>query len=184
MSNDNSRPKVMAAMIASLKNLCRIELPDSAYVDLAIGSVGIENLIEQAEAGDKDAERRVKHLAAFCLSNDDFAPLRAYAERVSERSNKGLPDPNRPQGGRPPRAYREKLWIAHWIHKAMHQERMSQNKACSAFVEFTSKECREGEDTLSPEQVRKVYVAVKPDIAALYEQVRKIKAAVVPIRHL
>jgi hypothetical protein len=84
MSKDKSQPLVIAAIIASLKNLCRLELSDCAYIDLAIDSIGLEELIEQAEAGDKETEKRVRNLAAFCLNDDDFAPLRDYAERVFE----------------------------------------------------------------------------------------------------
>jgi hypothetical protein len=200
----------MAAIIASLKNLCRVELSDSVLIDHAINSIGLEELIEQAEAGDKDAEKRVRSLAAFCLTSDEFAPLRGYAERVFEELNKGLPDPNRPDGGSPPSTYREKLWIAHWVHKEKKRGK-SQSQACSAFVEFISTKCRESEESLSldgvtqnracealmqrshekcrkgkeplsPEQVRKIYVGVKPDIEALYEEMPKIKATVIPIR--
>jgi hypothetical protein len=171
----------MEAIIASLKNLCRIKLSDSEYVDLAINSIGIENLIEQAEAGDKDAEKRVRHLAACCLNSDDFVPLREYAERVFERLNKGLPDPNRPGGGRPLRTYRDKLRIAHWIYKAIKQRGVSQNRACAAYVEHKSSN-EIGPEAISPEAVRKIYREVLPDIEKLYEEVPKIKATVVPIR--
>lgn len=213
-SKENSQKKVMAAIIASLENLCRIKLPDSAYIDFAINSISIQDLIKQADAGDKDAEERMRHLAFCYLSSDTFGPipaaLRAYAARELKKLSKGTPDSNRPAGGSPPHTYREKLWIAHWIHIA--KQSMSQNLACAAFVAFINKKCcedeallsldgvtqnraceafiqrsrekcHEGEDALSPEQARKIYVEAKLDIEALYEEVRKIKATVVPIRH-
>jgi len=181
MSRDNSRPKVMEAIKASLKSFCRIGLQDSDCIDCAINSIGIEELIVQAEAGDKDAEKRLRTLAAFCLSDDDFEPLRAYAERVFERLNKGLPDPHRPAGGSPPHPYRQKLWIAHWIYKAR-QAGKTQNQACSAFVEFIGKTNREGEDVLSTEQARRIYVDAKQDIETLYTEIQKAKAATIPMR--
>lgn len=49
-SEDNSQPEVMKAIIASLGSFCRMELPDSAYIDLAINSVDVEDSIDQAEA--------------------------------------------------------------------------------------------------------------------------------------
>lgn len=66
----------------------------------------------------------------------------------------------------------------------MKQQRKSQNAACSAFVEFISKGCSEGGDSLSPEQVRKIYKAAKQDIETLYTEIPKIKAAAIPIRCL
>jgi hypothetical protein len=139
-------------------------------------------LIEQAEAGDKNAEMRVNHLAAYCLNDDKFAPLRRYAERVFEKSIKGLPDSNKPDGGRPPRPYREKLWIAHWIYQAI-QAGKTQNEACEAFAQFTD---ADGKGGLSTEQVRRIYVdsGAKQDIETLYMEIPKIKAAAIPIRCL
>ncbi len=181
MSKDNSRPKVMEAIKASLKSFCRTGLPDSDCIDLAIDSIGLEELIEQAEAGDKNAEMRVNHLAAYCLNDDKFAPLRGYAGRVFEKSIKGLPDSNKPDGGRPPHPYREKLRIAHWIYQAI-QAGKTQNKACDAFAQFTDDDGKGGR--LSTEQVRKIYVDARQDIETLYTEIPKIKAAAIPIRCL
>ena len=70
MSNDNSRSKVMEAIRASLKSFCRMELPDSSYIDLALDSIGIEDSIRQADAGDQFAKMKMRHMAACYLNND------------------------------------------------------------------------------------------------------------------
>lgn len=187
MNRDNSRAKDIEAILASLRSFCRIELPDSDYIDLAINSVGLEDSIQAADTGNQTAKMRMRHLAA-CYLNDDFKfgpipdALKAFAAKELERLSKGIPDSNRPDGGRPPRAYREKLWIAHWIYKAIRIQGMSQNGACSALSEHISnRRCAELR-TPEPETLRKVYVEVLPDIDALYEEVQKIKAATIPIR--
>ena len=189
MSNDNSRSKVMEAIRASLKSFCRMELPDSSYIDLALDSIGIEDSIRQADAGDQFDKMKMRHMAACYLNNDGsyhFGPmpteLRLFAGRELEKLSKGTPDSNKPDGGRPPRRYREKLRIAHWIYKEIKQQGKSQNSACNDFVEFISKGNSKGNDALSPEQARKIYVEEKPDIETLYEEIPKIKATVIKLR--
>jgi hypothetical protein len=49
-------------------------------------------------------------------------------------------------------------------------------------VEFISKGNSKGNDALSPEQARKIYVEEKPDIETLYEEIPKIKATVIKLR--
>jgi hypothetical protein len=186
MNKDNSRAKVMEAIVASLTNICRIELPDCDYIDFALSSVGIEEAVLEADAGDQIAKTRMRHLAACYLRSNAFGPipaaLRQFAARELERLSKGTPDPNRPNGGRPPRAYREKLVIAHWIYKAIKQQGVSQNVACSDLAEHIGKDS--SADIRSPEALRRIFCEVLPDIKALYEEVPKIKATVIPIRSL
>jgi hypothetical protein len=180
MIDNDSRTKVMEAITASLKSFCRLELPFDVYIDLALNSVDIDDAIEEARAGNKDARERMRHLASCYLSSDDFGPmpaaLRQYAAWELERLNKGIPDPIRPAGGRPPRAYRNKLIIAHWIYKAIKRQGMSQSGACSAYLEHVS------ENDLSVGPLEKLCKKLLPDIDALYQKVSEIRATVVPIR--
>lgn len=189
MSKDDSRAKVTEAITASLKNFCRTGLPDSVCIDLAIDSIGIEDSIRQADAGDQFAKMKMRLMAACYLSNDGsyhFGPmpneLRLFAGRELEKLSKGTPDSIKPDGGRPPRNYRTKLWLAHWIYKAIKQQGMSQNCACSALVELISK--GSSAEDKSPEALRKIYREVLPDIEKLYAEMPKIKATVVPLRCL
>jgi hypothetical protein len=59
---------------------------------------------------------------------------------------------------------------------------VTQNRACEALLQRSREKYRKGKEPLSPERVRKIYVGAKPEIEMLYEEVPKIKAAVIPIR--
>jgi len=176
---------VKDAINASLRSFCRTGLPDGDCIDLAIDSLDIEEKIIQADAGDQFAKMTMRHMAACYLSSDSFGPipaaLRQFAARELEKLSRGTPGPNRPNGGRPPRTYRKKLVIAHWIHKTM-KLGTSQNKACAALVECISKESDSTPEAISPEALRKIYREMLPDIEALYKEVLKIKATMIPIR--
>lgn len=189
MNKDNSRPKVMEAIRESLKSFCRGGFSDSDCIDLAINSIGLADSISQADAGDQFTKMKMRHMAACYLSNDGsyhFGPmpteLRLFAGRELEKLSKGTPDSNMPDGGRPPRNYRTKLRMAHWIYKAIKQQGMSQNCACAALVELISKES--SAEAKSPEALRKIYREVLPDIEKLYEEIPKIKSTVIPLRCL
>jgi len=191
MKNDDSRSTDRKTISASLKNLCRIELPHCDYIDIALNSVDIEESIMEADTGVQFAKMRMRHMAACYLSSDKFGPippsLRKFAARELEKLSKGSPDPIKPNGGRPPRTYRKKLVIAHWIYKTLKQQGMSQNAACAALAEFLSKNNGTpnksyGGEAISPEALRKIYREVLPDIEELYEEVRKTRATTVPIR--
>ena len=177
--DDNSKARVTEAIAQSLMGFCRTGLSDSSCIELAINSIGIEETIMEANAGNRVAQQRMRHLAACYLNRREFEfgpippELEAFAARELEILAKHVPDPNRPDGGCPPRPYREKLWIAHWIHKS----KLTQNKACKAFAEY----CK-GKDALSPKRLGSLYREMRPDIEALYETAQRIKATTVPIR--
>lgn len=222
MSERDSRDKVTEAIRASLRNLCRIELPDSTCIDWAIRSVGIPEAIEDADAGDHFAKVRMWHMASCYLESESkFGPIPSELKAFAARELKKLSacdkhvDPKRPDGGRPLQPYREKLWIAHWLHqKIKPRGTMSQNAACEALADLITRECNEGKEVfssdgmtqdrlleilvqrkatkcnekrdsaLSPKRIGNLYREMKPDIEALYDDLKRIRLSTPKIRCL
>ena len=213
--------ETLKSIIASMKSLCRIELPDSACIDWAIGSVGIEDAIANADAGDQIAKVQMWHLASCHLDNEfNFGPIPSALKSFAARELKKLSEsekhsaPKRPDGGRPLRPYREKLGIAHWLHKRIKPRgTMSQNDACKALanhidekcyedtavfssdgftqdrlleilVQRKTKKCKDGKNALSPQRIGNLYREMKPHIEVFYGEIKRIRASVPKIRCL
>jgi hypothetical protein len=88
MSNGDPHSRDRKAISASLIGFCRIGLPDSDCIDLALASVGLEESIMAADAGDQNAKTRMRHLAACYLSSDKFGPIPAVSDDLQQESLK------------------------------------------------------------------------------------------------
>lgn len=184
----------MKATGVNLKLLCQIEESDSECVDTILASTDLEDLIEQAKKGDREAAKEVLGLASSYLNSDVFGAMppelrrylgRALAEASLGKSADIALNLSRPKGGRPRHSHRTNLRLAHWLYKDMRDNKKSYEDASLDLWEYMGEGTQKYEtfygytveDRPGEKGLQAIYDKHLQEIEAIYEEVQKTRAS-------